>query len=126
MNDALRMSRVERVRNLNSEIEHLLECERLLADPVLQRLAFEQLHRDERNGFAAVVYDIDFINRADIGMIQRGGGACFALESLERRPVLREAFGQKLQRHLPAELRILGLVHHAHAAAAQLFENQIM
>src|SRR4029077_1367717 len=39
MNDALCMGGIERVGNLNSEVEHLVERERLLADAMLQRLA---------------------------------------------------------------------------------------
>ena len=41
MNDTFCMRGIERVGDLDSEVEHLVECERLLADAVLQRLAFE-------------------------------------------------------------------------------------
>ncbi len=87
MNDAFCMRGVERVGNLDSEVEHLVECERLLADAMLQRLAFEQFHGDEGDSFAAVIHHINFINRADVGVIQRRGCARFALKSFECRAI---------------------------------------
>ena len=92
MNDALCVSGIERIGNLDSEVEHLVECERLLANPMLQRLAFEQLHGDERNCLAAVVHDVDFIDGADVGVIQRRGCPRFPLKSFERRAIFRESF----------------------------------
>jgi hypothetical protein len=78
MNDAFRVRGIERVGNLNPQVEHLVECERLLADAVLQRLAFEQLHGDEGDCFAAIIaiiHYVDFIDGADVGVIQRRGRA---------------------------------------------------
>ena len=126
MDDAFRVGGFERVGDLNSQVEHLIEGEWLFGDPVFQRLPFKQLHRDERDQFAAIVHHINFVNRADIRMVQRRGCACFALKSLKRRAILRKSFRQELQGHLAAELGVLGLVHDAHAAAAELFQYQIV
>ena len=49
----------------------------------LQRGALQILHRDE----GAAVLLADVMNGADVGMIQRGGGAGLALEPAERLPV---------------------------------------
>ena len=49
------------------------------ANPLLQRLAFEQFHGDERLAFVFV----NVVNGADVGVIQRRGSARFALEALE-------------------------------------------
>ena len=87
MNDAFCMGGIERVGNLDSEVEHLVERKRLLADAVLERLPFEQLHGDEWDRLAAVVHDIDFIDGADVGVIQRRGCAGFALKSFECRAI---------------------------------------
>src|SRR5437899_5800142 len=38
----------------------------------------------------------------------------------------RYRFGQKLERHQPAELGVFGLAHHAHAAPTQLLESPIV
>jgi hypothetical protein len=47
--------------------------------PLLQRLAFQQLHRNKRLAFVFV----NVVDGADTGMIQCGGGAGLALEALE-------------------------------------------
>jgi hypothetical protein len=39
---------------------------------------------------------------------------------------LRQLCGQEPERHAAAELAILGLVHHAHAAATQFFQDAIV
>ena len=75
---------------------------------------------------AAVIHHINFINRADVRVIQRRGCARFALKSFERRAIFRESFRQKLQRHLAAQLGVFGLVDHTHAAAAELFEDHVV
>ena len=126
MNDAFCMGGIERVGNLDSEVEYLVERKRLLADAMLQRLPFEQLHGDEWDLLAAVIHHIDFVDRADVRVIQRRGGAGFALKSFERRAIFRESFGQELQRHLAAQLGVFGLVDHTHAAAAELFQDHVV
>ncbi len=50
------------------------------SDAVLQRLALQKLHDDE--GLAFVLTNL--MNGADIGMVERGGGAGLALETLQR------------------------------------------
>ena len=76
-----------------------------------QRLALEQLHRDE---VLALVL-VDLVDGADPGVVEGGSGAGLALEALERGRVLRHLRGQELERDVAAELRVLGLVHDAHA-----------
>ena len=56
-------------------------------------------------------------------MIQRRGGARLALESLQGLVIVRKTFGQKLERHHPAEPGVLGLIHDTHPAATELLEN---
>ena len=68
----------------------------------------------------------DLVDRANIGMIQRRGGAGLALEALQRRRVFLQLSGQELQSHVPAEAEIFGLIHHAHAAAAELVQDAVV
>ena len=82
--------------------------------PLEHGLPLEQLHRDER--LAIVLFDL--VNGADVGMIQGGGGLGFALQQAQRRRGVGQLLRQELERHPPAELEILGLIHHAHAPAA--------
>ena len=63
----------------------LIERHRLAVDAMLQRDALQQFHGDERH--AGVLVNV--VNGADAGMIQRGGGLRFALESRERGFVLK-------------------------------------
>jgi hypothetical protein len=70
---------IERVGDLDAEIEHALERQRTTRDFLLQRVAVEQLHHDE--GLAVVLADV--VNHADVRMIQRRGDARFAAEALE-------------------------------------------
>ena len=48
-------------------------------DAVLERLAVEKFHGDE--GLAVLFADV--VNGADVGMVERGGGLGFALETGE-------------------------------------------
>ena len=59
-------------------------------------------------------------------MIERGSGLGLAPESLQRLAILRQFFGKKLQRDKAAEARVFGFVDHAHAAAAELFDDPVM
>ena len=105
VNDAFGVRGFERVGDLDAEIEKLLGLERAAFDAMLERFAFEQLHGDER---LAIVL-ANFVNRADVRMIQAGGGARFALESLEGLLILGHCLRQKFQRHQPPQFRVFGL-----------------
>ncbi len=86
---------------------------------MLERLAIQKLHGDE----VLPLVLINLINRADVGMIERGGGSGLALEALERLRVFSQLFRQELEGNGPAEFQILGLVDDAHAPAPELFQN---
>ena len=122
MDDPLGVRRLERVGDLDPDLEELPELEGPAPDPLGQRLALEQLHRDE---VLALVL-VDLVDRADAGVVERRGGARLALEALERGRVLRHLRGQELQRDVAAELRVLGLVDDAHAAAAELRSDPVV
>src|SRR5262249_30589802 len=61
-----------------------------------------------------------------MGMVQSGGGARFALKTLQSLAVLGKMFRQKLQGDEAAELGVLGLINHPHPAATQLLEDAVM
>ena len=62
---------------------------------LLQRLALQTLHDDER--LAVVLPDV--VNRADVGMIEGGGGARLAVETLPGLRSCDEFLGQEFDRH---------------------------
>ena len=68
----------------------------------------------------------DFIDGADVGMVQRGGGAGFAAEAFERLWVVATVVRKELQGDEATELGVFGFVDHAHPAAAELFDNAVV
>ena len=82
-----------------AERQQRVDFERAPGDEVLQRQAVQKLHGDE----ALAVVLADFVNGADVGMVQRGGGTRFAPETFERLGILRDIVGQKLEGDEAAE-----------------------
>jgi hypothetical protein len=50
----------------------------------------------------------------NVGMRQRGGQSCLALNPLEKRSVAGEFFGHDLDGHVAPQPRVLGPVHLGH------------
>src|ERR1700693_3926947 len=88
---------------------------------VFESLALQKLHGNE--GQAIVL--ADFVDGANVGMIQRRGGARFARDSCERLPVFNQLFGKKLEREESAQRGVFSLVHHTHAPTTQLLKNPV-
>ncbi len=93
MDDAFGVRGVQRIGNLNRQVQHFVGLERFPGKALLQGLSLQILHGDE--GLAFVLVDI--VNDADVGMIERGGSPGFPLESFQGLPVLREFFGQEFE-----------------------------
>jgi len=71
-------------------------------------------------------FAISYIYSADIGMVQSGRGPRLATEAVEDLRVFGDFIRQKFQRRKATEHGVLGLVDHAHPAAAQLLDNAVM
>ena len=67
MDDASRVSGVERVGDLNGEIYCVRCLQRSLTEHLAERLSFEVLHDDEGLAFMF----IDVMNRADVRVVER-------------------------------------------------------
>src|SRR6266571_1495636 len=89
---------------------------------MLQGSAFQKFHREER----MAVGFVNIINGADVGMVERGSRARASRLNRSSPAVARELVGQKLQRDESAKLDVFGLIHHAHSAAADFFQNAIV
>jgi hypothetical protein len=120
--DPLGVRGAERVGDLHRQFQQPLVVKRLAFNRVLQRLALHHLHGDE--GPAAVLADL--VNRADVGMVQRRGGARLAAKAFQRVLVFLQVFGQELEGNVAAEGEVLALVNHTHASAAQLAQHAVM
>ncbi len=122
MDDALAVGGVERVGDLDTQSDQGFCVERPAFDAMLERLAFEKFHGDK----SQAVLLVDFVNGADIGMIQSRGCLRFALKTAERLLIFGDIVGQELEGDEPAQLKVFGFVDYAHASAAQFFENPIV
>jgi len=78
VNDALAVSGVKRVGDLQGKFENSLEVERRTAKQLPQRIPLQALHCDKH---AALLFP-HFVDRAAIRMIQRRGGPRLAMEAL--------------------------------------------
>ncbi len=70
------------------------------------RRPFEKFHDDEAQ--AAVLSN--FVDGADVGMVQSGSGASFTAKTFQGLRVVRDIVGQELQRDEAAERGVLGAV----------------
>jgi len=82
----------------------------------------DQLHDDEVP--ARILSDV--VNRADVGMVERGGGPSLALEALHGLGIPGSLVGQKLDRDTAAEAGVFAAVDDSHAPAAQLGQDLVV
>src|ERR1700722_10578166 len=89
---------------------------------MFQGEAVQKLHGDETFAFMLA----DFVDGADIGMVQSGSGASFAAKSFESLRILRDVFGKKFEGDEAAKGSVFGLVDHTHAAATESFYDAVV
>ena len=93
MNNSLAVSRVERVSNLDSQVEHLFQRNGLACDAVFQGLAFQKLHGDE--GRAVLL--VNLVDGANVGMIQGRSSLRLAVKTSQSLRVFGDLLRQKFQ-----------------------------
>ena len=79
VDDALCVGGVQRIGNLNPQFQHLFGRKWSPADEMLQRLTIQKLHSDESLAFVFT----NFVNGADIWMVQRRSSLRLALEAFQ-------------------------------------------
>ena len=123
MDDPRGMSGIQGIGQLGAQFQDFVGFE---APPTrescLECLSPEQFHHDER--LAVVI--ADFVNRADVGMIQRGGGTGLLFESRNPERIVTKRIRENLDRHLASKLPILRSIHLAHAAFSEGREDFIV
>jgi hypothetical protein len=87
-----------------------------------ERLPFQQFHRDEGSPLDLV----DFVDRADLRVIERGSGLRFALKTGERLRIAGNILWHELESNEAVQADILSLVHHAHPTTTQLLDDAVM
>ena len=101
--------------DLARDLEGAQEVELAALDQGLDRLALDQLHRDEE-ALGPLVHVVDL---GDRGVGDRGRRARLLEEAVLAVLVPRELRGQHLEGHRPAEAGVAGPVDDAHAALAR-------
>ncbi len=122
VNDALAVGGIEGVCDVDGKRHASREIERASGNFVLQSPAIQVLHG--KKGLPFILTDV--VDRADVGMIECGGSLGFAAKTFQGLAVLRYAFRQEFQSNKAVEARVLGLVDHSHASAAEFFEDTIV
>ncbi len=116
------MRGVEGVRDLDREIDHPIDRQRFAADLVRQGVAFEELQYQERPPLVVS----DFVDGADVGMVQGRRRARFAEESVDRLAIVGVRTGQELEGHPSPEREVLAQVDLAHSSTPQLLEHAVV
>jgi hypothetical protein len=122
MNDALGVAGGERVGNLDADIENLVELHGLAAQPLLQALALEFLHDDERQA----VHLFNVVDGADAGVIQLRGGARFPQEAVHGFLVVSQVLRNELQGDVPPQTRVFRVIDQPHPSTAEFPHNVIV
>ena len=116
------MRGVEGVRDVDRDVDDAIHRQRAGAEDLVQGGAVDQLHHDEAAAFMLA----DVVEGADVGVVQRRGGARLALEAFRGQRVGGGRLGQELYRDMAAEPEVLGAVHDAHAAGTQPINHAVM
>ena len=68
----------------------------------------------------------DFVNGADVGMVERRRSTRLAPEAFKRLGILGDAGRKKFEGDKAAESDVFGLIDDTHATATQLFDHAVM
>src|SRR5260370_92057 len=112
----------QRVCNLNSDVEHLVQLNGVTGNTLFQALALQLLHNDE--GMAVVLFDA--MDGADMRIVQLRSCPRLTLETLQRFGVAHKIFRDELECNTAPELDVFGLIDYAHTTAAQLSQVAIL
>ena len=115
------MRLVERVGDLGSDRERLVEWQRSSFKPRGQRLTLEMRH----DQVVRAIHTPDVIDAADVRMVQRGNCARLALETSPRFGVAGDFTGEDFDGNCAVETSIPSFVDLAHAAGAERADHLI-
>lgn len=119
VNDALRMGGIECIGDLDSQIKSDVIFEWPACNAMSKGLTLQAFHRDE----GAPCGFVNFVNRANVRMVQRGCCFGFALKAAEGLRVTGNIIWNKLQRDEAVQSKVLGLVDHTHTTTAEFFQD---
>jgi hypothetical protein len=120
--DALLVRGIERVRDLDRDVDHAFDRERLRGELVGERLTVEVLHHEER--LSLVLADV--VHRTDARMVQRRCGARLPFESTHRVGVAESILLDELDRNRSAEACVFTSIDHTHPARSNLNGDSVV
>ena len=122
MDDAAFVCGDEGVGHGDRQLEKACERKPTRRDEFCETLSLDQLHGEEAN----TVLVLDGVERHDVGMIEPRHGARLPLEAGEAVGVRGYFGGQHLERHLAPQSQVLGAIHLAHPAGADLGDDLVV
>src|SRR5215470_6936797 len=123
MGNPAEMSVIESIDNLNGDLENPLDTQRLARNHVLEGLPLKKLHNNE--GLVASVLT-DFMNGANVGVVERSGGAGFAKKTFERELVGNRFGSEELQCDLTIEHGVPRGINDTHSATAEFLDDLVV
>ncbi len=105
----------QRIGHLSGDLHHAALRQSAAFQQVAQSLAFDQFADNVDQPILAA----DIVNRNNIRMIQRAGGAGLLFEALAAPRVVRHVRGEHLKSHSAAKACVECAIHLAHAARPQ-------
>ena len=122
MDDAFGVGGVESAGDLNAEIEDVSMSSGFSAIRCLRVWP-------SRNSMAMKAFDfplVNFVDGADVGVVESGGGTSLAAETFERLRIVSYVVGQEFQGDKAAEAGVFRFIYDAHSAAAELLDDAVM
>ena len=103
------------VRHLCGDLQQFTDGNGLAREQGAQRFALNQLAHD----VLLASFNAEVIYGDDIGMVERGNGACLTLEAAAALDAGCIVFAENLDRDVPVQPGIAGTINLAHAACAE-------
>ena len=122
VNNPFRMGSIQGVCDLDRQGEETIEFHGPPIDQMFQRLAGKTLHHDEKVSFMLA----DFMNRANVGMVQCGSRTRFPPKTFKSLRIARGVVRKEFQRHEASQESIFGLVDNPHSTSTEQFDDPVM
>ena len=122
MHDALSVRGIQGIGNLDSHVDDLMDGEGTTRQAIAQSPTLHELHDDEGT---ALVFP-EFVNRADVGVVQRRRGTGLDAESFDGLAVGGRVGSNELERHLAAQERVFRGVNDTHPPSTKLVHDSVV
>ena len=112
VNDALFVRRFQSLGHLQGKAMGLFQRDGSFRNPLRQGGTLNQF-QNQRTDIARF---LEAVNGADVGVIERSEDFCFSLEPAHSLGIFDKLLGQDLQRDLPTQTTVGGLIDRTHTA----------